>query len=115
MIAPNPADLEAMSKDADINLMSQAGLNIGYLAMNAQKPPFDKPEVRKAIAMAIDRGAILKEVYQGAGQQAKNPIPPTMWSYDEATVDIPFDPDKAKEYAINDVRLLRAVVERMGI
>jgi len=97
MIAPNPADLEAMGKDADINLMSQAGLNIGYLAMNAEKAPFDKPEVRKAIAMAIDRGAILKEVYQGAGQQAKNPIPPTMWSYDEATVDIPFDPDKAKE------------------
>jgi dipeptide transport system substrate-binding protein len=77
--------------------MSQAGLNIGYLAMNAEKAPFDKPEVRKAIAMAIDRGAILKEVYQGAGQQAKNPIPPTMWSYDEATVDIPYDPDKAKE------------------
>ena len=87
MIAPNPADLEAMSKDADLNLMSQAGLNIGYLAINAQKPPFDKPEVRKAITMAIDRGAILKEVYQGAGQQAKNPIPPTMWSYNEATVD----------------------------
>jgi dipeptide transport system substrate-binding protein len=32
MIAPNPADLEAMGKDADINLMSQAGLNIGYMA-----------------------------------------------------------------------------------
>lgn len=97
MIAPNPADLEAMGKDADINLMSQAGLNIGYMAMNAQKPPFDKPEVRKAIAMAIDRGAILKEVYQGAGQQAKNPIPPTMWSYDESTVDIEYNPEKAKE------------------
>jgi dipeptide transport system substrate-binding protein len=67
MIAPNPADLEAMSKDENITLMSQAGLNIGYMAMNAQKPPFDKIEVRKAIAMAIDRDAILKEVYQGAG------------------------------------------------
>jgi dipeptide transport system substrate-binding protein len=97
MIAPNPADLEAMGKEADINLMSQAGLNIGYMAMNAQKPPFDKVEVRTAIAMAIDRGSILKEVYQGAGQQAKNPIPPTMWSYDESTVDIPYDPVKAKE------------------
>ncbi len=97
MIAPNPADLDAMSKDANIELMSQAGLNIGYMAMNAQKPPFDKVEVRKAIAMAIDRGAILKEVYQGAGQQAKNPIPPTMWSYDESTVDIEYNPDKAKE------------------
>ena len=77
--------------------MQQAGLNIGYMAMNAQKPPFDKVEVRKAIAMAIDRDAILKEVYQGAGQKAKNPIPPTMWSYDESTVDIPYDPAKAKE------------------
>jgi dipeptide transport system substrate-binding protein len=97
MIAPNPADLAAMGQDPDINLMSQAGLNIGYLAMNAQKPPFDKPEVRKAIAMAIDRDAILKEVYQGAGQKAKNPIPPTMWSYDESTVDHEYNPDKARE------------------
>jgi dipeptide transport system substrate-binding protein len=97
MIAPNPADLDAMSKDADIQLMSQAGLNIGYLAMNALKPPFDKPEVRQAIAMAIDRDAILKEVYQGAGQKAKNPIPPTMWSYDEATVDHEYNPAKAME------------------
>ena len=97
MIAPNPADLDAMGKDGAITLMSQAGLNIGYMAMNAQKPPFDKVEVRKAIAMAIDRDAILKEVYQGAGQKAKNPIPPTMWSYDESTVDIPYDPAKAME------------------
>jgi dipeptide transport system substrate-binding protein len=97
MIAPNPADLDAMSKDGDINLLSSAGLNIGYLSMNAQKPPFDKPEVRKAIAMAIDRDAILKEVYQGAGQKAKNPIPPTMWSYDDATVDHEYNPEKAKE------------------
>ena len=97
MIAPNPADLEAMGKDESINLMSQAGLNIGYLSMNTQKPPFDKLEVRQAVAMAIDRDAILKEVYQGSGQKAKNPIPPTMWSYDDATVDHEYNPDKAKE------------------
>ncbi len=97
MIAPNPADLEALKGNADIEVLEQAGLNIGYMAMNAQKPPFDKVEVRQAIAMAIDRDSILKEVYQGAGQKAKNPIPPTMWSYDEATVDIAYDPAKAKE------------------
>jgi dipeptide transport system substrate-binding protein len=94
---PNPADLEAIGKDANIELVSQAGLNIGYMAMNAQKPPFDKPEVRRAIAMAVDRDAILKEVYQGAGQKAKNPIPPTMWSYNDAVQDIPYDPAKAQE------------------
>mgnify|MGYP001161682171 CR=1 FL=1 len=94
---PNPADLADMAKNPDVEVLQQAGLNIGYMAMNVQKAPFDNVEVRKAIAMAIDRDAILKEVYQGAGQKAKNPIPPTMWSYDESTVDIPFDPAKAKE------------------
>ena len=72
MIEPNPADLDAMKNDPNINLLSQAGLNIGYLAMNVTKKPFDKVGVRQAINMAIDRDAILKEVYQGAGQKAKN-------------------------------------------
>lgn len=97
MIAPNPADLDAMGKDDSINLLHQAGLNIGYLAMNVKKPPFDKKEVRQAINMAIDRDSILKEVYQGAGQKAKNLIPPTIWSYDDAVKDYEYNPDKAKE------------------
>ena len=96
MIAPNPADLPAMKKDASVTVLEQAGLNIGYLAMNTLKPPFDKLEVRKAISMAIDRDSILKEVYQGAGQKAKNLIPPTIWSYDETTKDYEFNPGKAK-------------------
>lgn len=94
---PNPADLEAMGKDESITLMNQAGLNIGYLAMNVKKPPFDKKEVRQAINMAIDRDSILKEVYQGAGQKAKNLIPPTIWSYNDAVKDYEYNPDKAKE------------------
>jgi dipeptide transport system substrate-binding protein len=97
MLQPNPADLPDMEKNPDITLMSQAGLNIGYLSMNATKPPFDKVEVRQAVNMAIDRDAILTEVYQGAGQKAKNPIPPVMWSYDESTVDYEYNPEKAKE------------------
>jgi dipeptide transport system substrate-binding protein len=97
MIAPNPADLADMGKNPDIQLLDQAGLNIGYLSMNVTKPPFDKKEVRQAIAMAIDRDSILKEVYQGAGQKAKNPIPPTIWSYDDSTVDYEYNPDKAKD------------------
>jgi len=96
MIAPNPADLAAMKVDPAVTVLEQAGLNIGYLSLNASKPPFDKKEVRQAINMAIDRDSILKEVYQGAGQKAKNPIPPTMWSYDDTTKDYPYDPAKAK-------------------
>lgn len=93
---PNPADLKAMGTDPDVNLLTREGLNVGYLAYNALVPPFDKPEVRRALNMAINKAAILEAVYQGAGAAAKNPIPPTIWSYNEATVDDPYDPVAAK-------------------
>ena len=92
---PNPADLEAMDKDPDINLMQQEGLNVGYLAYNSLIPPFDNPKVRKALNMAINKEAILDAVVQGAGKVAKNPIPPTIWSYNEAVKDDPYDPEAA--------------------
>jgi dipeptide transport system substrate-binding protein len=96
MIAPNPADIAALKTDPVVNLISQPGLNIGYLSFNTQKPPFDKKEVRQAFNMAIDKAAIIKDVYQGAGQAAINPIPPTIWSYNTTIKDYPFDPEKAK-------------------
>jgi dipeptide transport system substrate-binding protein len=94
---PNPADLEAMGSDPDINLLQQEGLNVGYLAYNALKPPFDNPKVRKALNMAINKEAIIEGVFQGAGKAAKNPIPPTIWSYNDAVQDDPYDPDAAKK------------------
>ena len=52
---PNPADLEAIGKDPNVNLMQQAGLNIGYLAFNVTKKPFDDKRVRLAITMRSTR------------------------------------------------------------
>ncbi len=100
MFGPNPADLEALAKDPSLKLMSQPGLNIAYWAFNVKKPPFDKKEVRQAFSLAIDKAAILKDVYQGAGQAAKNMIPPTIWSYNDKVVDFPYDPAKAKEMLV---------------
>ncbi|MDF2231738.1 ABC transporter substrate-binding protein [Albimonas sp. CAU 1670] len=94
---PNPADIEAMKSDADVNLLSQQGLNVGYLAYSTQVAPFDNPKVRKALNMAMDKQAIIDVVFQGAGEIAKNPIPPTIWSYNDAVVDDAYDPEAAKK------------------
>ena len=93
---PNPADVEAMKADENINVMEQEGLNVGYLAYNTTMAPFDNPNVRRALNMAIDKQAIIDVVFQGSGQIAKNPIPPTMWSYNDAIEDDPYDPEAAK-------------------
>ena len=96
-IAPRPSDLPEMQKDKSLKITSLPGLNIAYWAFNMQKPPFDKKEVRQAFSMAIDKASIIRDVYLGAGQPARNLIPPTMWSYNEKVVDYPYDPAKARE------------------
>ena len=94
---PNPADLDAMRKDANIQILEQPGLNIGYLAYNTTKKPFDDVRVRKALNMAMNKKAIIDAVYLSTGVPATNPIPPTMWSYNQAVKDDPYDPDAAKK------------------
>ncbi|HEX2531172.1 MAG TPA: ABC transporter substrate-binding protein [Burkholderiaceae bacterium] len=96
MAFPKPADIQLMKKDPAINLLSKEGLNIGYIAFNVEKKPFDNKLVRQALYMAIDKQAILKTVFQGAGQPAKNPIPPSMWGYNDRIRDYPYDVAKAK-------------------
>lgn len=95
--AINAADIATVKADPKLQIYSLPGLNIAYWAFNVEKPPFDKKEVRQAFAMAIDKAAIIKDVYQGAGQPAKNFIPPTIWSYNDSVTDYPYDPEKAKK------------------
>jgi len=94
---PNPADLDSIRKDANVQVLEQAGLNVGYLAYNTTKKPFDDLRVRKAINMAIDKNAIISAVYLSTGVAAINPIPPSMWSYNKAIKDDPFNPAEAKK------------------
>jgi dipeptide transport system substrate-binding protein len=96
MAFPNPADLAAMKKDPTINLMTQEGLNVGYLGFNVEKKPLDDQRVRQALSYAINKPAIIEAVYQGAGVAAKSPLPPGMWGYDKDLKGYPYDPEKAK-------------------
>jgi len=94
---PNPADLDAMRKDPNVTVLEQPGLNIGYLAYNTTKKPFDDVRVRKAVNMAMNKKAIVDAVFLSSGVPAINPIPPTMWSYNKSIKDDPYDPEAAKK------------------
>jgi peptide/nickel transport system substrate-binding protein len=95
---PNPADIELAQKDSNLILPTQPGMNIGYLSFNHTKEPWkSNVDLRKAIAHAINRKAIVDNIYQGMGQTAKNPIPPTMWGYNQNVPGFKYDPELAKE------------------
>jgi len=98
MAYPNPADIPAIKADTNLTTYSMAGLNVGYMSYNTTQAPFDKPEVRHALNMAIDRDALIKSLFQDAGAvAAENLIPPTMWSWNKDVKSDKYDPDAAKK------------------
>jgi len=119
---PNPTDLDRISDNKDLVLMTQPGMNVGYLAMNTgygyidenengirdidsellvKTPgffePLTKKKVRQAINMAIDKQSIVDNIYMGTAIKAKNGIPPFMLGYNNDIEDYPYDPARAKE------------------
>ncbi len=114
-IVDNVAATDAGTVEADANndIVSQAGMNVGYLAMNALRWPFndttvvEDPDfggdtthaalVRRAFHYAVNRSKIIEEVYDGRAIQAKNPLPPSFWGYNDSVEDYAFDPDHARD------------------
>jgi len=93
---PSIEDLEDIKANSEIKLVQQSGMNVGYLAMNNEKEPFDDVRVRQAINMAINKEEIIAGVYGQAGAPAKNPLPPNMWSYNDDIEPYEYDVEKAK-------------------
>jgi dipeptide transport system substrate-binding protein len=96
MSYPRPADIAAVKADPSLAMPSEVGFNLGILGYNTTKKPLDNVQVRRALDMSINKKAIIESVYQGAGQIATNPMPPTQWGYNKSLKDAPYDVDKAK-------------------
>jgi peptide/nickel transport system substrate-binding protein len=118
---PNPADFDRIRANKKLTLMSEPGMNVGYMAMNggqgyvdankngrkdADEPwektpgyyePLTKVKVRQAINMAIDKKSIVKNIYKGTASVAKNGMPPFMLGYNDKVQDWPYDPARAKK------------------
>ena len=90
-----PQDLQFVSLHPQLDTRRASPFNVSYLAMNTMHPPFDDVRVRRAVAQAIDKDAIVRLVYQGLGEVATGPLPPAIWGHVEATAERP-DPERAR-------------------
>lgn len=93
---PAPADIAGLKKDTSLQVMEAPGLNVSFVAFNTQTPPWDKPEARRAVAMSVNRAALVDGVYQGMGQVAETLLPPTIWGHNDQITPYPYDPAAAK-------------------
>lgn len=96
-----PADIALLKQDPKVQLVERSTNNVAYLRFNTAHPPLDKPDVRKALAMAIDRSSIIESVYTGYAIPASQFLPPGMLGYDDGMREFqPFDVEAARRLLI---------------
>ncbi len=91
-------DVAGVKSGSELTLKEMPGLGFDAISFNTTKEPFNKKELRQAVAEALDREQILKVVNFGVGQVAHGPIPPSSWAYDANLKPYGANIAKAKEY-----------------
>jgi ABC-type transport system substrate-binding protein len=91
-----PDTYEALKQDPNLKVAQFPGVNVSYLLFNATAEPLSDARVRQAIAYAIDRQAIVKELLLGQARVANSILPEQSWAYSPGQV-YEFNPEKARQ------------------
>ncbi len=91
-----PPDSLAYFANHGYEVRRSPGANYAYVGFNCAHPPLDRTEVRRAIAFAIDRRAILTYILHGYGRLATGLLSPENWAYCGDVESYPFDPARAR-------------------
>ncbi|HKG24756.1 MAG TPA: ABC transporter substrate-binding protein [Thermomicrobiales bacterium] len=92
-----PKDLGTLRDNPDVTLYDFRVPRVQFMQMNNTIPPFDNPDVRRAVSHAIPYQTLIDQVMFGFAEQLKSPIPPGMPTSDESFWAYDGGPAKAKE------------------
>ena len=93
-----PDQLKEIQSDAKLEAVKRPSLNVGYLALNPSYEPLSKPEVRQAIAQAINKKEIVKAFWSELAESTPHFTPPSLQEYQSKGVTgYEFNPQAAKQ------------------
>jgi peptide/nickel transport system substrate-binding protein len=106
--------LEDVKRQAPHAVCEVTAVNVSRnLILNPEKPPFDNPDLRRAVALTLDRKAFIDIIQQGQGDIGATMLPPPegLWGMPpEMLMTLPgYDPDVAKNRAE-----ARKIMEKLG-
>jgi len=95
----NPEDIATAQADTEnLQVVFEPANNVGYLGFNQARPPWNNLNCRLAVAHAIDKQAIVDTLYAGDAETASQMMPPSLWGWNQAITDWPYDPVVAADY-----------------
>lgn len=98
-------DLEELGPDAEYfmhgdiyqdQLSHGTRVGLSYIALNESIQPLDDVRIRRALQLALDRRAILMNIYSGRGSIENGIFPHGLIGYNPDLPEIPYDPEAAR-------------------
>ena len=94
----SPDDAGAAAKDPNLLVTMRPPANVGYVRFNMNVKPLDDVNVRLALAHAVNKKAIVDNLYAGLGQVATQWLGPLYPGHNPDVAGYPYDLEKAKAY-----------------
>lgn len=92
----SPDAVKLLQQDPQLQVQQFTGSNVYVLTLNCTQPPLNDPRVRQALAHAIDRESMIRDLLLGLGKIAHSVLPDESWAY-SAGQTYSFDPAMAKK------------------
>lgn len=89
------AAAERVQASERARLVRYPGRQYTFIAWNTRRPQFSDPEVRRALAMAIDRQLLVDSLWRGYARVGTSPILEGVWAHEPAATALPYDPTAA--------------------
>jgi len=86
-----------LGKNPNLQVVQSPGVNVQYIGFNNESAPVNNARVRQAIAYAIDRESIVKNLLQGQARIAHSILPQESWAYSTEQKTYSYDPAQAKK------------------
>ena len=91
----DPVSNQALKDDPRLKVEIEDGTNITHLGVNLNDKFLKDRRVRQAIAYALDREAIIRDVYYGQAKTALSALPPAQWAYEPGVRRYDHNPEAA--------------------
>jgi peptide/nickel transport system substrate-binding protein len=86
----------SLRNDPQLAIERASGTPVQYLTFNLTDPILKDERVRRAIALAIDRNAIIHALWRDTAQPAQSLLPRGHWAYSDAAGALSFEPAQAR-------------------
>ncbi|HHW74921.1 MAG TPA: ABC transporter substrate-binding protein [Firmicutes bacterium] len=92
-----PEQVPLLEADPNIQLFTADVLTSVYLIFQTEKAPFNKPELRQAVSLLIEREELVEKLLEGYGKPAVGLLSPLAETWNNPAAAPTCDPSAAKE------------------